>query len=310
MISLIIPALSIARDNDQQNSHDMLFQQFMQPITIDHQGFDTFFKKTFNHPLYGQEFLPASFMHLGDLLKYTSCVTDQETYAATIIDLFHQRSKESLWVNPYAFSEMLDMLAHELKPMVTAARSVTKVEQIKKEIYDALVTNFDEFKKNPDDTINTLAHTLCAIVPSTNPNFIMVQNNIVRFLEQGLSKLVWAPSEQLDTWESCKVIAYQLASLCQDGLISDKHTLNQLYWSLIYRYCYFLKTSASELSIDILHAIGQELSQHKVIPFTMSENETFLQTKQEQLEQALLEAEVVKQTTQIGFINHNSLNNR
>ena len=71
---------------------------------------------------------------------------------------------------------------------------------------------------------------------------------LVDFLEIAMAKLIWSPEEHEKIWENVKAISRQLEVLIQHNILNDANDLDDLYWTLIHRFCFFL-----EIAIPICH---------------------------------------------------------
>lgn len=278
-----------------------LFNTFMQPVTLESHTIKLFFSQTLTHRLYTEQFMPVSFMHLLDLLEYSSAVRQPHAYTCSILDLFHTYGLKKCWyVNPFALIELLDKLPKHIQHLCICETPNAKKQTIKELISQTLVEQYDHFKADPEAVIETLSDSIYQLFTSpTYTNTSDIQLLLTRFLEGALDKLIWNPQEQVDTWESCKVIGEQLAFLAENNLIPDKRTLNQLYWSLVCRYGYFIDTCYADISFEVYAALKKDIAISTTPLLLLDEQEYFMESKTEYLNKIILEAEIKKRAQEL-----------
>lgn len=275
---------------------------FLRPVTMTQPGIATFLTSTFNHPAYGTFCLPATFRHVDDFLTHTSQVKQQESFVASVIDLFHARLKESLWVNPYALARLFDSLATNTQHLFQKMGQRNHHDAIKKELYESLLTKFNDLKNDPEQFIESLTKKMLDITNTNKQQAVVeLQYAISRFVESALDKLVWDPREQQNCWECCKMLATKIDQLEQLHIIPDDVTLNHCFWSLIYRFSYFIETAGDLLSLQTYQAIRQDLALGQTPLIALAEQEEHILTKAQRLNQALLAGEVKVRSAQAGL---------
>lgn len=274
---------------------------FLRPVSFTKPGVQYFFTHVFNHPDYGTYFLPASFRHTVDFLSFTKHMKNPYEYVLSVVDLFHTKLKESTWVNPYALSFMLDALMEHTKDLVHTGTTDTN-KRVKKALYQALLSHFNDLKNNPDQFMDSLTDEIMSVVNDSQvTNHVILQYSISRLIESALDKLIWDPSEQINCWESCKHLANQLDAMEQQHLIPDEVTLNHCFWSLIYRFSYFVETTGDQLAMTTYQAIAQDIVTKNSPMLACEEQEHKILTKAERLKQALLTGEIKSRSAQAGL---------
>lgn len=278
---------------------------FLRPVSMTQAGIATFLTSTYNHAAYGTFCLPATFRHVDDFLTHTQNVKQQEVFVASVIDLFHARLKESLWVNPYALARLFDSLVANTQHLFTKSERRNHHDAVKKELYESLLTKFNDLKNDPEQFIETLTKKVLAITDhDKQQERIELQYAISRFIESALDKLVWDPREQQACWECCKMLATKLDSLEQLHIIPDEVTLNHCFWSLIYRFSYFIETAGDLLSMQTFQAIRQDIALGQTPLLALGEQEEHILTKAQRLNQAVLAGEVKVRSAQAGLWMH------
>jgi len=268
-----------------------LMKSFLQPITFNRTGIVSFFTDTFNHELYGTFALPASFCHMKEFISFSKTMQDPLGYMRSITSLFHDRLKEALWVNPYALSGLLTAYSNQAELWATTVNDPE--ETVKKLLYNSLLSKFNELKKDPELFMSTLSKE---IVTTLNNETRMAQRelgySITRFIEGALDKIIWDPREGEQCWQSCKAIADQLAQLHALKIIGTEVELNHCYWSLVYRFCYFIETTAEHISLETYQAMKYDIANKNSPLLCIPEQEAFIHSKAYRLQQAVFAGEV------------------
>ncbi|MFA6066799.1 MAG: hypothetical protein WC707_06480 [Candidatus Babeliaceae bacterium] len=276
---------------------------FLKPVKFTQPGVRCFFKHTFNQTSYSEHFLPACFLHCLDFLEFGVQLDQPNGFLESSLDIFHQKLKESQWVNPFALHIMLKEFPRLFEPITKNYKEAQK-ELIKKIIKHALLTRFTELKQDPSGFIDNLADEIMVTTHGSDgePTVQQLQWCIVRFIESGLNKLIWDPRDQLETWENVKTLGSCLDALYDSAIIPDTKMLNQCYWSLIYRYCYFIESTGPALSLETYSAIQQDLTNASLAFLYLEEQEDFITTKVDRLHKALVEGELKARAHASGII--------
>lgn len=273
------------------------------PLVCTREGIEDFFTNSFNHRTYGQLFLPSSFVHLIDFLNYGHNTKSPYSYYATTCDLFQMRLKESSWVNPYALAHLINTLGEKLKPLCTNSLLHTSpYNKIRGTLHKTFLVDYQLLQKNPDQLLDKLTHDIIALTSADEElrdNISLVQESVTRLLETALDKLIWNPLEQEQTWECCKFIADQLFMLGEYNIIPSNKALNRCYWSLLYRYCYFIETTGTQLTLQTYQKIKTDCARGNIALLSLTSYDKQRTHKKDRLEGALFEGEVRIRTDSI-----------
>ena len=106
-----------------------------------------------------------------------------------------------------------------------------------------------------------------------------LRQTVIRFLEIAISKLVWSPEDEIQTWDSVKKIASQLANLMEYNIIDDINDIDDLFWSLIHRYCFLLNISAVDMPLSFYEKIQEDLAAQQPLLLALEEQEDFIESK-------------------------------
>ncbi|TET05893.1 hypothetical protein E3J79_03825 [Candidatus Dependentiae bacterium] len=262
------------------------------PIIFSSSGIKDFFHHTFNRPEYAQEVLPNYFSHFLQFLEHALRSNKKRIYAKSVIRPFANRLKACPYVNAYVFADMLqqmnELLVTQMRPIMKVENDLTHV--VHNLLYSSFSTNFLQFKQRPRLFLDELSHE---IIRHLNDYYLQdssveeLRTMVLRFLEIGLSKLIWHPEDSKETWKSVKTIADNLAEFVDSEIISDIEDLNDLYISLLERYIFFLDISNNELPISFYQHVKQDIKESSTILLELEEQEEFLEPKIQKLMHAL-----------------------
>lgn len=292
--------LALLAATAQAQPNKELIKNFLQPISFTRTGVVSFFEETFNHTLYGTLALPASFAHLKDFIAHSKTMQHPLAYIHSITNIFHDRLKEAVWVNPYALSNLLTVYGEQHELFASACHDPEEV--VKKILYQSLLSKFSDLKKDPELFMSTLSKEIVTqLHHDTATTQKETSRTITRFIEAALDKIIWDPREQLQCWNICKTIADQLATLQSAHIIASEEDLNHCYWSLVYRFCYFIETAGEHLSLTTYQAIKCDIATQATTLLTLPEREAFIRSKADYVQQVLFAAEVKVRARQEGL---------
>lgn len=286
------------------------FELFWQQPLYNKLSIKSFLENVYNNNAYAQRFLAFNFSHMHTLLTYAQENEKPKAYVVSVLKLFTQKLKSATYINAYAFSELLILLPELLKPL--ALSDLSHKEVIKRAVKDRLYTfflqEFNELKESPEDTLNKLSNNLYDIAhtqssySSDDIALTELQQSIGKFLEVTLGKLIWCATDQQEVWKSVKDISYNLELLLVNNSIANVETLDELYWTLIHRFCYFLNVAGNQLKQECYHTIQEDLTHKRFTLWASPEREAYITSKEDHFKQALLDSEVRSRAWQAGMI--------
>ena len=259
-------------------------------------------------PKYRQDILPNNFSYLMQLLEYGEQTKQSREFAQESLSLFSKVLKGSEYVNSYAFGSFIErmpsMLKHyfagyqlESANQLIVENDLDMLERLQRTVtsivYSKFTKDFGTCKTDPEQFLNDLTHK---IVTATTQEITTEQLRqiVIRFLEVGLSKLIWNPHEQEKTWESVKSISHHLATLMKYNIVDDLNDVDELFWTLVHRYRYFLELHNTTMPLSFYAKIKHDIRTQKLMLFELEEQEPFLQTKSSCLIQTILTQEAKK----------------
>lgn len=261
-------------------------------------------------PRYRQDILPNNFSYLIQLLEYGEQTKQTREFAQESFSLFSKVLKGSEYVNSYAFSSFIERLPTMLKHyfagyqlesanQLIVENDLDMLERLQQTVtsivYSKFTKDFAMCKTNPEQFLNDLTHKLVTAT-AQEVTTEQLRQMVIRFLEVGLSKLIWNPRDQIKTWESVKSISHHLAILMQYNIVDDLNDVDELFWTLVHRYRYFLELHNTAMPLSFYAKLKRDMRTEKLMLFEMEEQEPFLQSKSSCLMQTVLAQEAKKRS--------------
>jgi len=293
-------------EDDDRNEGLMLHA----PVDVSPDGVASFLRHVFNHKDY-IEVLPHNMNHLMQLLQNAKDTHQTRAYAKSVIKLFSNKLKAVSYINAYTFSQILGQLPETLSIHFVYKRPDTfdsYKEMINNILYETFLSKYESFKKDPTEFFGSLSHeildTLQQDLPDTQEDISTddLRQTLIRFLEISLNKLIWHPDEHEKIWENVKIISHQLKTLMEHNILNDTNDIDDLYWSLIHRFCYFLQIAGPQLSVEFYETIKNDLANQQLLLLELEEQEELIETKRDCLTLAILEGQARKQAIDMGVI--------
>lgn len=286
---------------------ELHYTHFLEPIKFNNHGLRCFIKHVYNVPEYATDFLPNNFFHVVQFLKRK---TDQpRNYYQSVFRMFGNKLKQTMYINPYAYSEMLDEITPLLKQSMTLEKTPA-FGQLQKQIsctmYDRMLHKFDYLKLDPDAYFKELSQDIISLINSTyelskDASVEELRKTLMVFFEMTINKLVWNPNEYEHAWRNIKIIGTQLNKLYQEDILNDQDDLNGIFITLLERFCLFLDLSYAELPLSFYAQLRQEIAEKNLF-FLELEDEQFFETKAQRLERAITMTEAKTRAYHEGII--------
>ena len=200
---------------------------------------------------------------------------------------------------------MLETLPEELTPYFSfpashkyitnsALYDETFVDRFKSTVqtmlYSKFSTEYDSFRQDPNLFLNQISAN---IVTLAQEEIVQEQlrQGIIRFCEIALSKLIWDPAAQEETWNITKKISEQLVTLLEYNILDDTNDLDDLHWTLLNRYCYFIELTATDMPESFYKTIRSDIRSNDLVLFALKEQDYIIEPKLSYMQRTLLEAE-------------------
>lgn len=277
---------------DPQEEMGFLVKEFCRPLKFTRSGIRCFLRHSFNRVEYAQDFLPHNFSHLIQFLQFGNSTEQTTAYFQSTVRLFSNKLKSSRYLNAYVFADLLEdlpiVLQKQFEPIQTSSSIFETIKsKIKETLYSVFLSQFSLFKSNPEQFFNDLSEELVIAANGAKAleekvDHERLAQQLIRFLEIGINKLIWSPSDQEEIWESIKVIAKHLETMMHKKMINEDD-LDDLFKSLIERFCYFLEATGTDLSIEVVQNIKKEINGGQLLFVELEEQEQYIETKKERL---------------------------
>jgi hypothetical protein len=262
---------------------------------------------TLEHQLSDPEFakrtLPNDFSALIFLIECGKETNYPLNYTNSLFKTFTTLLKGSDYVNPQAFIQFLTSVTPLLQRYFIPYKSskflksntdpleLSALNRLQENfiiiLHDTFISNYVSFKQDPDTFLNELAMNAFLLAEEE----IAIQTfrkNFIKFIDLAISKLAWKKTDTPQAWDVTKTIALQLIDLVNINAIDERTDLNDLYWSLIHRFCHFVDIQNGELPLNFYEAIKKEINSYDLLLIDLPEDDTFLENKRSYLLRTLM----------------------
>lgn len=261
------------------------------PVDTTPEGIKNFLQQVFNRNEY-TELLPTNLSHIVQMLQHGKKNSQSRAYAKSVLKLFNNKLKGVHYINAYAYSFMLaefpDLLSNYF--LIKRATNLHAYkETLNSILYQTFLAKYDFFKKNPQEFFDALSQeiieTLQHDLPSLSDDISAeeLRHTVVRFLEVGINKLIWHPEEHDKIWTNVKTISKQLEVLMEHNIIDDANDLDDLFWNLIHRFCYFIDIAHESLPIKFFETIKNDIAHEQLLLIELEEQESLITSKRDHL---------------------------
>jgi hypothetical protein len=306
LIVVLVPFSSSATQQDYQQSHNFAQEigktkvDFFLPVNFTPSGINYFLQEVYNRPEYGAEILPNNFSHFLQFLEHGITTRQTPAYAQSVIKLFSNKLKAATYVNAYVFEDILLPLQNIVKYYFVGPKPRTPTQlraSINDVLYTSFLSQFDFFKKNPKTFFDSVAQE---ILTSLNYELVgsahevqkeQLRQTLIRFLELCTSKLIWSPEEPAQVWKSVKTTCSHFARLAHDGILDNADYIDDLYWSLTHRFCFFIDLCNTSLPASFYQTVQKDLLNKNVLLCKLAEQETAIISKADILMQSITAGE-------------------
>lgn len=294
---LVMPrSRSSAKVNEENFAVDVLSKQeadlinfFYRPIDFSQEGINYYFRYVYNHPEY-VNYLPYNLSHMIQFLEHGAKSDQSEAFAASIVKLFMQKIKATPYIDAESFAEFLPRLAISLKPYLEK-KEASFLQEMQKVLKERLTSVFSKyfsyFQKNPDGFMTSLAEQIAKqtnhLHTQQHVEIEQLKKDILKFIEFCANKLVWSSKDDLQVWYICNKLAYEAQQCLEKGVLTEQDALDDVAWSLIHRFCYFVELAAPTLSREFYESVLSDLRSKPLILTAVEEQEDLITPKREYL---------------------------
>lgn len=261
------------------------------PVDASPEGIRNFLQHVYNRHEY-DEILPTNLSHIIQFLEHGKKNNQSRAYVKSVIKLFSNKLKGVPYINAYAYSFMLADFPELLNDyfLIKRATGLNKYkETLNSILYQTFLSKYDFFKKSPQEFFDALSQeiieTLQHDLPTMSDDISQeeLRHTLVRFFEIGINKLIWHPEEHDKIWASVKSISRQLEALMEHNIIDDSNDLDDLFWTLIHRFCYFLDLAHESLPVKFFETIKNDIATEQLLLVELEEQEALITSKRDHL---------------------------
>lgn len=260
------------------------------PLVFTPEGISSFFNHSFNRDEYGKEFLPHNLSHLSQMICHAQEQGLSHEFTEGAIRLFYQKLKSAPYVSAPAFERFLDQTVPYLE-LQLAYKDLALMDEIKNTLIGSFKAQFSFLQEDPIGFFDHLSKELNETIHTQAISPERARNTLIKFFNSALDKAIWSPDDQLGTWHSFKKIGATIEYLHTIRVIPDRFDANDLYWSLVERYCYFLELVGTKLKLETLQAIKQDIMTSTPSWLMTEEQEAGITNKLEKLARVIAATE-------------------
>lgn len=186
------------------------------------------------------------------------------------------------------------------KPRVFDLTFIKK--HIESMILSQLTDHITEFIGKPDIFVSELSNKMAKFFKDQQGHLDKVEkrkdlqerlrNMYVRFFEVAIGKTIWNIKHPEGIWKSFIGIANGLQILAQYNIISHMDDLDDLFWSLTRRFCFFLDLVGASLPVSFYQEVEADLANGVVFFLEYQEQDQGIRTKKDALLTALASSKV------------------
>lgn len=218
--------------------------------------------------------------------------------------LFYNKMKACELIDPsvinHILSQMPDNLAKYFDPEYEKKQLVDRFEREFKRVTTLhLANHFDLFQEKRDQFVTDLSKELSKTthfqLKESEENTVheyteRLRQTIIRFIDNALSRMLWQPTMFESIWPAFMSTADHIYTLARKNIINHMDDVDDLCWSLVHRFCYFLELYGSTLPRAFYDDIERQITDGEVFFLEVGEQDEGVTSKKDILMQALLNA--------------------
>ena len=275
----IEPELQFSESAASESRHnDDLATFFLKPIDFSQDGLNRYFKYVYNHPEYAHH-LSYSLSHMLQFLEYGKESEQSEAFAASVVKLFMQKLKATPFIDADSYVEFLPKFTEAVKPYLNKKESsFLKQAQsaLKERLTHVFSKYFSYFQSNPDNFMDSLSEQIAKqanqLCTTQHVEIEQLKKDLLRFIELCSGKFICSSSDDIHVWYICNRLAQEAHQCLDEKILPGQDSFDDICWSLIHRFCYFIELSGSTLSRDFYDQVLLDLATKPLI-LTMAEEQ-------------------------------------
>ena len=291
---------------DDNNSKTSLFNKYF---------FDEYVKNVYNNRHYA-DVLSQNGKHVIEFLQMCKELNVETELAYTGLRLFYNKIKSCELIDYTVILQVLKPLPELLGSFLSTEDNVQDFSFLKINFEKILLNKFTEhlpkFESEPDIFLHDLSKDLAKKAKEELIKSEKEQNEkemkerlrqmTVKFLEIALSKTIWEPTHYESIWSSVNEIASLIYILGDRNILEHMDDLDDLIWSLVHRFCFFLDFTGSILPTQFYELVETEINNNMVFFLETPELDEGIKSKKEFILDALSKAKVKALAFERGII--------
>ena len=176
------------------------------------------------------------------------------------------------------------------------------VEQIRRVMTINFSTNPEDFIRRPEDIIASTAAEIATMafakaaeqqrIANEHETRERLRKNVLQLIENILSKQMYNRHAPEGIWQSVMKTAHDIYQLAVHKTINDSDDLDDCYWTLTHRFCWFLDFVGSSLPVSFYNDIEDDLREGTVFFVELGEVDEGIKTKKQFLQEAVMQAKI------------------
>lgn len=185
---------------------------------------------------------------------------------------FHNRAKACEIIDDTVMINLLDGFSSGMghlfaRPSFTFSAGKNLKNLYTERVAESLYTGFDLLRTEPTAFVKKLARELeRSTVKNVNQYEKLIETRseirsmVSKFFEHTLSKTMWNYLAYQSIWPSVLSIAHGIHRIHDYKIITNENEINDLYWSLTYKFCFFIDFIGSAFPKSFYDAIENDIN--------------------------------------------------
>ena len=181
-------------------------------------------------------------------------------------------------------------------------------------MYNNFLYNFGDFRKDPKIFLDIMSENILKMLSNqtnnkqqteiieAHVNLEHLRQSVSTFLELSLSKIVWSPKDHKNIWNLFSKIEKALEEFYNKKIIDDIDKMDDIYWSLINRFCDLLDITGNELPIEFYANFNNKVLSSQLAMFQIDEQEIAITSKEAHLVNAIISGQAKAEALKKGII--------
>jgi len=268
-----------------------------------HQSWSRFIKNLYNKNSYAQT-LSQDGAHIVQFLDLSNELNLSTETVYVCLRLFYNKMKSCELIDDTVVGQLVEVMPESLERHFVENRKTTDLTFVKKNLETMLLNKFTynmpQFRASPDTFLTTLSAEITNYFQQELKNIEKerlsqemrerLRTIIIKMFEASLSKTIWQPAAHESIWPSFTSIAQGFQDLAAHGIIDHSDDLDDLLWSLVHRFCFFLDLAGASLPSSFYATVEKDLMDKTIFFLEYKEQDEAITSKKDVLILALIQA--------------------